>query len=129
MNRERMRKLAKTIRASTTFDQSTWTHGCGSPACIAGHAAGMALGEGEQLAAAGAVIDQEGRIVSDVPEAAQGWLELTDEQAEYLFHPYAFGWPEDFERRHQQAIGSFARAQIAADLLEALADGRVTLDS
>ena len=39
MNKERMLELADFIEKSETFDQSRIRHECGTPACIAGHAA------------------------------------------------------------------------------------------
>ena len=37
MNIEALKKARDCLAESKTYDQSNWTHPCGSPACVAGH--------------------------------------------------------------------------------------------
>ena len=39
MNIDNIRKTIESLKASKTFDQAHFLHSCGTPACIAGHAA------------------------------------------------------------------------------------------
>lgn len=42
MNVENFRLLIDTLKVSDAYDQSMFSHDCGTPACIAGHAAALA---------------------------------------------------------------------------------------
>ena len=43
MKRENILELARIVERSKVFSQHYWTHECGTPACIAGHAAWASL--------------------------------------------------------------------------------------
>ena len=68
------------------FHQGTWQHGCGTPACVAGHT--VALFEG---------VDAQGRIAAlkerggAIRNRARYALDLELEQAEALFQSEPFG--------------------------------------
>ena len=132
MNVENLRTLAHELRADPdTFDQRSW---CGTACCIAGHAAAMSGYEPRHD------FDWEG-----VEAAARGWLDLPGRDA-YVLYATAQSWPQPFKERFLTAVygpldgdgepvgdvpyghGSVELpAFVAADLLDALAAGKVTL--
>ena len=130
----RFRKLADVIEVSETYDQEFWWNqdgggedGCGTPACIAGHAVVLAGKTKEML--------------------AEGWYSLTASLAaewlgiEYWFREELFSdfphhsWPEPFAAewedsyRLKTAPGRRNRQRkIAAAYLRHLADSGVPED-
>ena len=86
MNRENIKKLIGALEESKTYDQARWCHTCGSPACIAGHAAALAgatdMGNGRCAV--------DGRTVF-IDDTAIGWTGLDNRQSADLFSPIPFG--------------------------------------
>lgn len=67
----------------------------------------------------------------DIATAAQNLLGLTDVEASVLFNGGpASAWPEKFARRWSESHENEREhpSRIAADLLEAVANGKVELD-
>lgn len=95
--------------------------GCGTVACIAGHA----------LLAAGLPLVSLARMErngwSRIPDAAQGLLGLTEDQADTLFDAECIDWPMEYKARYRATKNWIQRAEVAASLLEAIADGTVEL--
>lgn len=127
MNKENLRILAHELRADPdSYDQATFgrVSRCGSVACIAGHA---------EVLATGRKIGHRKRTA----RIAAKWLDLTVYEEGKLFQPHPHdedwpdeGWPEPFGKRWCEAAffdGAEAPAHVAADLLDALADGKVSL--
>ena len=116
MNIERIRTLAAHVRTLEDtkqsdpdgFHQGWWTHVCGTPSCVAGHA--VALFEGT---------DAKGRIEKFTEEGAVraracALLDIDPEQGETLFDSKPYGQ------------GAAVTAQEAAGTLDRLAEtGRV----
>ena len=77
MNKEKIKKLIGVLDKSETYDQSMFSHECGTPACIAGHACAM---EGIEL----------DKAEEDIWIIAKEILGLTFKQSMYLFQasPY-----------------------------------------
>ena len=74
MHTANLRKLIQTIEQSESFDMQYYFHSCGTPACIAGHAA------------------MHARLIAkprwfSATEDACAWLDLTDDVADDLFLP------------------------------------------
>ena len=79
MNVERLRKLRDVIAESKTYDQSDYFHGCGTPACLAGHAAVLAHGTKRYLSKCG-------RVMATLAHYdAKAWLDLTSDQSMAMF--------------------------------------------
>lgn len=130
MNAENLRILAHELRADPdSYDQQTIGRvtDCGTVACIAGHA-GWLSGHVERG-------DTEGSV-----EVAQRWLDLDDKTAAVLFTSWPAKcsptcvvcqpWPTEWSDRLLAAESGDSLespAFVAADLLDALADGKVTL--
>jgi len=123
MNAENLRTLARAIRTSPDlYNQQDWNNpGCGTPGCIAGFAEMCLLAE-------------QGRpnwTYVRQPEIFE-WLGLQREDAYVLFdgapHEGDYHWPAPFDGRYAAALaGAEPPAMVAADLLDALADGTVSL--
>lgn len=84
MNKDRILELADHIEKSETYDQRTWFHTCGTPACIAGHAA--------MLFAADKLL-QMGHM--KCPDIAQNELGLSWIKSQRLFDGSPLGFTED----------------------------------
>jgi len=123
MNAENLRTLAHELRADPeSYDQSTWGRKtrCGTVACIAGHAYAQARRRALK-------VTPPCRRAPLVKVAA-AWLGLDAFDSEYLFMAGGGGWPPAFRNRLWRAqYGVEAPAFVAADLLDALADGTVSL--
>jgi hypothetical protein len=120
---ENLRRVAHELRADPdSYDQTQWENpDCGSPGCVAGFA--------ELLIARERGWDSWKYIPSDL---IAEWFGLDVFQANRLFHaePFLDGlWPEPFAGRYRAAMDGSGEppAFVAADLLDALADGTVTL--
>ena len=92
LGREFARRLAGVLRTNAEgYDQRTWTHECGTPACIAGWAAWLAMG-----AQPGEGIQEHARIRSgcwEIREVARVSLGLGKEEAGEMFMPEPWvGW-------------------------------------
>ena len=90
MHRERALSLAKHLEGLETsrvgdgdgYCQGSWTHECGTPACVAGHAA--ALSRGREWV--------KGSAPGPISREAARWLELEEEEAAVLFRAIPFRW-------------------------------------
>lgn len=97
MNIENLKLLRDAIAESETYDQSRWAHPCGTPACVAGHAAVLAggtlvwgrLGRFAQITPNTALCEIDG-VRRPVENVATDWLELNGLQAAGMFqgNPY-----------------------------------------
>ena len=113
MNTENILKLAETIEKSETYDQTRFAHICGTPACIAGHAALLAEPDGQMVAATercGPHFKFSDGNIGYISQIAQTWLGLGDWSADELFQGWPFG--EDKEVTAAQA------AQVLRHLAE-----------
>lgn len=126
--RERFRKLAALLRESDSYDQTMWVHHCGAPACIAGHAAVLSLREDEMLNGTEIKTKARGVFREDVVHRAGRWLGLSQRGVECLFFPNSTFWPAPYDARFSRLKTAKARARCAADLCEAIADGKVVLE-
>ena len=128
INRVLMKKVAarlRRLRHEKHYDQESWAikTPCGTAACIAGHT----------LIAAGLSPVQLIKFHLDInspsiEDAAQGLLGLDSGQSCDLFWPSGLLWPEEFAERFRNAKRRRERlSRIAADLLDAVADGKVKL--
>jgi len=131
MNAKNLRLVAKRLARSRTFDQTMWVNHCGTPACIAGHAAACSLKDGEKLVAGVDPLDAwvckpHGRKQT-VEARARAFLGLTGAIADKLFGPWPeskYGcWPEPF-RGEWAAAGDDIKKQraVAVRYLRHLAD-------
>ena len=98
MNKNNVLKLAKVVEKSTTYDQRLYAHVCGTPACIAGHAALLAEPDGQLVAPTercGAHFKFSDGEIGYISETAQTWLGLEEWPAAELFDPHPLGEDED----------------------------------
>lgn len=128
MNAENLRTLAHELRADPdSYDQTTLGEAtpCGTVACIAGHAARLAKKDGLS-------------VPTGITDTAGEWLDLDSDESDVLFSANpdcckgvcGRGWPRRWARRYTAALlgdTPESPAFVAADLLDALADGTVTL--
>lgn len=123
MNAENLRTLAHELRADPdSYNQQDWNNpACGTPGCVAGFAE-MCLLRGQ------------GRPDWTYVRQAEvfEWLGLAPTDAYVLFdgspHEGDYRWPAPFDSRYAAALaGEEHPAMVAADLLDALADGTVSL--
>ena len=132
MNTENMRTLAAHIRRIgnswvidgievpkriTGYRQNSMMYHCGTPACIAGHAAalsGMGIPEEAGLKNKDRRLTREAEWLANpkIEKAAREWLDLTRRQASDLFRAYP-PWAKNSKR---------PTAEEAATELERLAD-------
>jgi hypothetical protein len=144
MNAENLRTLAHELRADPeSYNQLFYSTlgDCGAVACIAGHAARLSLGV-TVMPSTWKELDgaEHAEWARDAHEVGRVWLGLTAEEALRLFSggpdecqargPGLTNWPEDFVPRYLAALAPHAAestAVVAADLLDALADGTVSL--
>lgn len=137
LNKALLRRLARKLRRlrhEEHYDQSSWhiKTQCGTAACIAGHAV---IEAGYRILPADDPFDIplcsiEGGPPVPIDEAAQELLGL-----DHLLSPDLFSevpmwdWPEEFAERWKRADPKGPAPQrpsrVAADLLDALADGKV----
>lgn len=96
---ERLLRLADAVEDSGSFDMTMYRHECGTPACIAGHAAALA-----------GIDRTEGPAIA---RAARDWLGLDEERGSELF------WPENehanwwgLTRRFQKVTRAHAGAVL-----------------
>ena len=92
MDTKNLKKLRDVIAESETFDQKClFHHECGTPGCVAGHAALLARGD----AKFGGDIWRDKHIMDD----ARTWLDLTPAQECVMFdaHPLDKYWTEKGE--------------------------------
>ncbi len=128
MNIERMLRVAKQIEMSETYDQGLYMHEsgdpdvCGTPACVAGHAAFMSLSPTERFHHFDCEIMEDGEGVGDIPGRAETWLGIEDLGDARLFTgaPHE-NWPAPFSRQWYDTLDMLsqddqrkAQASIAA---------------
>ena len=89
MNTENLITLRNHLQTSTTYDQREWFHDCGTPACVAGHAAALALGA-NNFYDWSAKEEDHLTLVQRIQIEAEDWLELEEREADVMFdsHPY-----------------------------------------
>lgn len=138
LNRELIRKVAarlRNLRHEAHYNQMDWVRKteCGTTACIAGWAC-LEMGLSPKAMVdlvtdwrLNAVIGEE----SPVSLAARNLLGLSEEQAHALFsdNPDRV-WPESYGDRFDDAVYGECKerpSRVAADLLEAVAAGKVKL--
>ena len=78
MNTENLKLLRAAIAESETYSQEDFFHPCGTPACLAGHAAMLADVMCPPAAAAAV-------------RRAEAWLDLTVEEGDAMFDPHPLG--------------------------------------
>ena len=95
MNKNNVLKLAGVVEKSTTYDQTIYAHTCGTPACIAGHAALLAAPHGKFVVTETRSWPRfkfpSGGDIWYVSDVAQVWLNLNDWWADQLFQPIPLG--------------------------------------
>lgn len=115
MNRALMHRTANAIEESDTFDQGVWAHECGTPGCIAGHAAQLAGYEivVKDVSDAGTTVKArvpDTILEYDIPSAARVALGIDHATAEALFRSYddeyATPWRAAKVLRHLAATGN-----------------------
>lgn len=144
MNTQALLDLAARLRAlpDAEFDMANWwaqsDDGCGTVACLAGHAALMAGATVPKCAdsfcgSGSSFIYHKHRV--NAPAFAQKVLGLSNAQAAALFHSGLDGWPVEYRQRYKcahprmtQPVSGESTRIIAAELLEALARGEVQLN-
>jgi len=106
MNVEELERVSDAIAKSRSFDQSNWRFPCGTPACIAGHAAhlhGWRYTVNENGIMSESMIDGSGpNTRKHVHFVAQDILGLTDEEADAMFDGQPFG--DDVEATRMDAL-------------------------
>lgn len=126
LNKRLMLEVARRLRNlkhEEHYNQATWVAGtiCGTTCCIAGHT----------LLAAGLTPKQLMRVDDGdgTPDLARRLLGLTDAQADRLFSADTSEWPEEYAARFMNTSpwGDERPSRVAADLLEAIAQGRVEI--
>jgi hypothetical protein len=122
MNIDNINKLIGVLKATETFDMRSYYHddaapGCGTPACIGGHA---------QALAGTSTPDHPFQTVVD----AQEFLDITPEQGSDLFILGGWGVPNEQKRLKVQNYGlNKVTREQAVRVLELLRDtGRVRWD-
>ena len=83
MNVENLRKLRAAIAKSETYNQMEIFHGCGTPACLAGHA--ILLMHGHDISE---YFREWGGLAL---MSAEAWLGLTPRQSAEMFTPHPLG--------------------------------------
>ena len=87
MNTDRLHLLADTVeKHSKQFRMLTWTNACGTPACIAGFAAALAMDSDPREK----LDEHDARI----PITAAEWLGLPEDEADELFSPAFVDWDQ-----------------------------------
>jgi hypothetical protein len=132
LNIENIRAVAARIRALKPVEYNQEELGlrthCGTAACIAGHAVlqhgGTLLFREDSDWSYYCALDDEER---DTWDAGMEVLGLNSDEAESLFggDPLV-DWPEPWGERYEDAPAN-KRHLVAADLLDAIADGKVKL--
>ncbi len=114
-----LKRTAEALRKSTTYDQRYINGGdgdtiCQTPGCIAGHI----------------VFVRNSRLGPEVLDRARVYAELTQAEAAALFDTYGSLWPEPYRTRLQMTgYDGHEAALVAADFLDALVEGTVTIDA
>lgn len=137
LNKPLLRKLAlklRRLRHEEHYDQGVWarTTRCGTAACIAGHAAALAgwslrpIPKDEDPTPQDACV-MGGREVP-VMRVASALTGIRDDHWLFSDAP-GDDWPAPFDMRwrYAETSGLERPSRIAADLLDAIADGKVTL--
>ena len=123
MNKERLAMVRDAIAANPDeYDQVSWLHRCGTPACIAGWAAHLSLEEGENLKLD---TNDEGRayvmrgsmIVGYVNDRARKWLDLGWTQANTMFMSWPFGEEADRSPNPDEAVAMLGHAIKTGEVL------------
>ena len=91
MNTDKILQLADIIEQSEDYAQSKYFHGCGTPACIAGHACAMEGWGKSPLAPTTSWVVKQGEDPVPAPEEARDILGLTTRQADILFEGAPLG--------------------------------------
>lgn len=141
LNKALLRKVAarlRRLRHEEHYNQATWAAkrpgGCGTAGCIAGHVV-MVLGmrmkwlkgyDSPNYPSATHCVNSRSKKKQqiEIRDAAEKALGLTPMAADRLFSAHADGWPEEFRTRW---YSEERHSRIAADLLDAIADGKVSL--
>lgn len=127
MNKAFLRRLARhmrRIRHEEHYDQATFGKktGCGTAACLAGHAVLIADGKLPRADAGSYWKDFDG---DRIRRRARVLMGLPYVAANHLFSETpGFHWPEVFGNRFNHED---RKSRVAADLLDALANGKVKL--
>ena len=79
MNVDNIRKTIESLKASTTYDQTDFTNPCGTPACIAGHAA---VNAGYTLRTNSYTVTNENGCIEWIDNIASKWFGLKDNSDE-----------------------------------------------
>jgi len=128
MNVEALKKTAAQLRNLSDpreYDQGSYMANlrsevtgevCGTRCCIAGHA----------LKANGVIVENMNDWDS-IHTKAKNILGLDEYQAKRLFDGGAAGWPQEYWQRFHDAEVTSEQAEVAADLLDAIADGKVEI--
>lgn len=106
---------------------------CGTGGCIAGFAANAAgysvAYTGRLLKGNKLVTKRDTELPLRAPAFAEEWLGLSEDVAESLFASEAeVCWPQPWAGRYRSAATQREKAGIAADLLRAMAHGKVIAD-
>ena len=126
MNAANLRATADAIERSATYDQREWTHECGTPSCIAGHAAWLTMKPHERFLhdLSGYICSASGVIVEGADNRARDFLSLTEDEAYTLFcGSPALHWPKPFATYWRAADSNReAEKAVAVAYLRHLAD-------
>ncbi len=143
MNVKRMRKLADVVETSESYYQGCWIHKgnndnmCGTPACIASHAASLSLTKTESLMRVGpnSIIVEDGDCIESVDRRAARWLGVSSDwlgnNSLFIGLPTSSysNWPVDLSEKWsitQDIVDDDKRrahqAKLAATYLRRLAD-------
>ncbi len=147
LNIENIRALAKKMRRlrhEEHYDQGTWVQQteCGTACCLAGHAA-MLGGSRPLTKRDRKKLGHEGDGLMKTPDAQYEWVQelggqflgIDEESWLFTYQPDAEGrypakWPAEYALRWRAALRGESDerpSRIAADLLDAIADGEVSL--
>lgn len=144
LNKLLLRKVAtklRRLRHEEHYNQGTFGEKtpCGTTACIAGHVAIVAgarlVWTQREYGNPGAMECRLGSDVDTIASFAQTALGLLPSQAMKLFEASGARWPQPYQDRFWNALDSLEDgrtpterpSRIAADLLDAIADGKVAL--
>ena len=103
MNRDNIYKLIDELAASENYHQNKHTHDCGSPACIAGHAAHLSGIEGLDWLSG-----------SEIETAARHWMGIDNYTGEKMFDGMPLGYAAEVTKR--DAIGMLVNFALTGDV-------------
>lgn len=135
LNKPLLRKLAlklRRLRHEEHYDQGAWIDKtqCGTAACLAGHVALLSGWKPIFLDGWNEAIQcKQGRREGFISEVAAEALGIPRGHWLFSSEPHEF-WPDAYADRWRAVVfnsGKERPSRIAADLLDAIADGKVTL--